>query len=77
MMTIVIDVSFRPEEYTHDVTAYGSRLCRLLALDENSVHYTVFNAETYKIFATGVTLNRVNWYPAGYWENTGLGDKWW
>ena len=68
----VTDVSFRPRGYKKYVTAYGSRRCQLLAFDKGYVEDTVINADSYKMFAKGVTLNKIDWYLNGYEENTGL-----
>lgn len=69
---IVTDVTFHVKGYAGNVTAYGSFATRLLAFDKKRVHDTIINADSYSKFATGVTLNKVNWYPNGYEENVGL-----
>lgn len=69
---VVDDVFFRPEGYKQEVGAYGSYLCRLLAFDKRRVEDTVINADSYKMFAKGVTLNKIDWYPRGYERNTGM-----
>lgn len=71
-MTVVTDISFRPEGYKEDVVAYGTRLCRLLSFDKSHADDTVLNADSYKTFATGITLNQIDWYQKGYEENTGI-----
>lgn len=68
----VTDITFHAPGYEGEVTAYRARRCRLLAFDKELVKKTTVNAETYVLFATGVTLDKVNWYPNGYEENTGI-----
>lgn len=69
---IVTDVSFSPTNSNKEVFAYSSARCRQLAFNAESVEKTVINADSYTMFAKGVTFNRVNWYPKGYKENTGI-----
>ncbi|KAJ5610439.1 hypothetical protein N7510_007158 [Penicillium lagena] len=68
----ITDVVFRAKGYAGEVTAYKSRRSRLLAFDKSRVDDTLVNADSYVMFATGVTLKKTNWYPNGYEENVGL-----
>ncbi|KAJ5594037.1 uncharacterized protein N7459_000245 [Penicillium hispanicum] len=72
MRILVTDVAFRPPGYQQQVTAYRTKFCRLLAFDKEEMDETVVNADSYKMFAKGVTLNKINWYPKGYSENVGV-----
>ncbi|KAJ5102277.1 hypothetical protein NUU61_004499 [Penicillium alfredii] len=42
------------------------------AFDKKRAEDTVINADNYKMFAKGITLSKINWYPKGYDDNVGL-----